>query len=502
MKLNHRLILCFFTLLIFCLAGCEDESVPVIPDPVQPEEPITEVPLPNGVEIKLQLSDVLLCPGEEISISIKNIVNDKSMGLDEVNFRLSPEVGRLDLETGKYQAPIQLDGPIHVELMAEYKNDTSIKSGEIIRLRPNDPTSYVLTQFAGIDHAVDSGQLPDGSLVFASSNPVEPPMIVGEQFKFEIYSTDQQGNLLWHTNLGPGLLRRIYVGREAIYGFGYLDGYVLVKFDFQGNLLAKNHLGVGQEQNHLTIESMLGNVNLDDDFICMITAHHPDQVYHSLFKFDRDLNPVSSKLLPRPSFDILPLGNSGYVLTGIFNGDFTVTDSDFEPLWTKNLPPNILAKTEVIKNGSKWEIWTINREYQNNSNSTNLIIHDELGNQLSSKKLDLSGSLYFYNFFGIEQLPNGDIWLVANGDKLITDKPYLEDNTIGNFFHLIKLSPTGEILDQAWVEDLGFRPPDFPGGFPLKYFGLYQGENGLILSGKWYSNFLIQFNSQNSYSPC
>jgi hypothetical protein len=59
MKLNHRLILCFFTLLFFCLAGCEDESVPVIPDPVQPEEPITEVPLPNGVKIKLP---IVRCP--------------------------------------------------------------------------------------------------------------------------------------------------------------------------------------------------------------------------------------------------------------------------------------------------------------------------------------------------------------------------------------------------------------------------------------------------------
>lgn len=88
------------------------------------------------------------------------------------------------------------------------------------------------------------------------------------------------------------------------------------------------------------------------------------------------------------------------------------------------------------------------------------------------------------------------------GEEFVSDKPHFKNVSINGFFNLIQLSSTGDLINQIHEERLGFVPPEFPGGFPLKFFGLYQGENGLILLGKWFNGLLVQFNSENAFSPC
>ncbi|MFN3999971.1 hypothetical protein [Algoriphagus sp.] len=89
--------------LIFFLFGCEEEPIPVIPDPTA-QPPITR--LPDGVYFTLKVSDVLLCPEEEISISV-DAGDNKPIDLKELNFYFSPDIGSLDLTSGKYKAPFQ-----------------------------------------------------------------------------------------------------------------------------------------------------------------------------------------------------------------------------------------------------------------------------------------------------------------------------------------------------------------------------------------------------------
>lgn len=88
------------------------------------------------------------------------------------------------------------------------------------------------------------------------------------------------------------------------------------------------------------------------------------------------------------------------------------------------------------------------------------------------------------------------------GEESVSDKSHFRDVSISDFFNLIQLSSTGDLENQMNVERLGFVPPEFPGVFPLKFFGLYQGENWLILLGKLLNGFLVQFNSQTTFSSC
>jgi hypothetical protein len=487
MEPKNKPLFYFLMFLIFSFLACEDEQAPKT---ISPEE-LEKV-------IYLQTSNWLVCPGQEIGIFIKDI-NGAQIDLSEVKIYLSPEIGTIDLQSGKYLAPNQIDGPLRIEILAEYKKDKNVKSGRLIHLRPYDPKSYILTGFSGIESAIDSGQLPDGSLVFASDNPIEPPRTNYDMFDFEIFCTDQKGSLLWHTNLGKGLLRRIFVGREVIYGIGYLDGPVVVQFDFQGNLLGKKYLAIEKEENWLTNESMIGVVNGSDEFICMLT-HSNGNPSHTLFKFDYDLNLIHSISLPKPANRIVPLGNTGYLLTNILNGDFTVVDSNLSPLWNINFDPNGGSVNGVIENNDHFEIWTINeKEY---TNEIYLAVHSTNGNQISTKRLPFSEKLFFNRFYALHQFENGDIWLIASSEDHSFEKPFFENEYIPNFFHLIKLSSSGEILQQAWIERMNFIAPDFPGGWPLKFFGLHQGKDGLLLSGKWYYNFLIQLNPENTFSPC
>lgn len=478
----------FLMFLLFSLLACEKESIFENIQPDKQEEP--------EKIIYLQVSDWLVCPSQEINLSIKN-EEGEIIDRNEVKFYLIPEIGTIDLQSGKYISPDQIEEPIRVEILAEYNKDKNVKSGKSIYLRPHDPKSFVLTRFSGIDHAIDSGQLPDGNLVFASNNPVEPPLING-MFDFEIFCTDLQGNLIWHTNLGNGILQRIFVSQNVIYGIGYHDGYVVVQFDFQGKLLAKKYLEIEQVENHLINESMSCAVNESDEFVCMLS--HANGSAHSLFKFDKDLNLMGSKSIAKSGNRLIDLGNTGYLLTGLLNGDFEVVDSNLAPLWSKKFNPNAGSTNGVVEKNAKLEIWTIIRELHNNE--VILVIHNTYGNQISTKRLPFSEKLFFNQFYGVKQFQNGDIWLVASSQDHSFEKPYFENEYVPNLFHLIKLSFSGEILEQAWIERLNFLPPHSPGGWPLKFFDLYQGREGLLLSGKWYNNFLIQLNPDNSFSPC
>lgn len=487
MEPKGKQLLYFLMILILCVVACEEEQIPkTLPsDQLEDLEKI----------IHLQTSDNLACPGQAIDLFIKNI-NGDAIDRNEVTFNLSPEIGIIDLQSGKYIAPDQINETLRIEILVEYKKDTNVKSGKFIHLRPHDPKSYVLTRFSEIESAVDSGQLPDGSLVFASDNPIEPPRTNFGMFEFEIFCTDQKGNLLWHTNLGPGLLRKIFVGREVIYGIGYLDGPIVVQFDFQGNLLAKKYLEIEQEENWLTNESMVGSVNTDDEFVCMIT--HAFSTAHTIFKFDKVLNLINSIPLPKPASSIVPIGNTGYLLTNY--GDYAVVNSSLSPQWGMDFDPNGGATNGIIEKNGQLEIWTIFEKVY--TNEIYLVVHDTNGNKISTKRLLFSDKLFFGNFYGIKQFENGDVWLIASSEDHSFEKLNFENEFIGNFFHLIKLSPEGEILEQSRIERLNFLPPQFIGGWPLKFFGLYQGKDGLLLSGKWYYNFLIQLNPDNSFSPC
>ncbi|MFN3999970.1 hypothetical protein [Algoriphagus sp.] len=146
------------------------------------------------------------------------------------------------------------------------------------------------------------------------------------------------------------------------------------------------------------------------------------------------------------------------------------------------------------------EIWTIIREIA--FNSISLKKYDLSGNQIEDKKLQFQDRLFFSDFHDIVQLPNGTIWLVASSRLYPSSKPFLNDESLYNFFHLIQFSPEGNILKETTVESLNFNPPSFPGGWRIKYQSLFLGNEGLILAGQWYYNFLVKTNSQYNFSPC
>lgn len=486
--------------MIFFLFGCDEEPIPVIPDPIL-DPPITEVPpisgLPKSVYFTLKVSNFLLCPGEEISISA---VGDdlKPIDLKDLNFYLSPDIGSLDLTSGKYIAPSQVDQPITVELWAESKKDTSFKKGKVLRILPHTPGSKVLSQFNGIIAAVDSKQLPDGSLIFASNNPAQPPGIFGNA-DFEIFCSDQNGNLLWHTKLGKGTLRRIYVGKDAIYGLGYLNGvgFVAVKFDFKGKHIATKSLGIGYEMDFNILENLKGSFNDQGDFF----IGYGQYSLRMMLKLDGDMNLSPAKQIPAHGLDFYFLENSKFlIINQSLNGGFVVTDSELKLLWEKSFWSYSLNITRVIKEEKGWEIWTIIREYA--TNSVSLKKFDLSGNQIEDKKLQFQDRLFFGDFHDIVQLPNGTIWLVASSRLYPSSKPFLNDESLYNFFHLIQFSPEGNILKETTVESLNFNPPSFPGGWRIKYHSLFLGDEGLILAGQWYYNFLVKTNSQYNFSPC
>jgi hypothetical protein len=500
MTLRYKHIYWIWLPLFFFLFGCEEEPIPVIPDPT-PEPPITEVPpitgLPEGIYFTLKVSDVLLCPEEEISVSA--VGGDlKPVDPKDLNFYLSPDIGSLDLTSGKYIAPSQVDQPITVELWAESKKDTSFKSGKILRILPHVPGSKVLTQFNGIIAAVDSKQLPDGTLIFASNNPAEPPGIFGNA-DFEILCSDQNGNLLWNTKLGKGTLRRIYVGNDAIYGLGYLNdvGFVVVKFDFQGKHIATKSLGIGFEMDFNLLENLKGSFNDQGDFFIA----YGSLSLRMMLKMDGEMNLSSALPIPAHGLEFYSLENSKFLITsGPLDAGFVVTDSELKTLWKKSFGSGTSDVTRPIKTENGWEIWAIIHEYT--TNSISLKKYDLSGNQIEDKKLQFQERLFFSDLHDIVQLPNGTIWFVASSRLYPSSKPLLNDESLFNFFHLIQISSEGNILKETTVESLNFNPPSFYGGWKMKYQSLFLGNEGLILAGQWYYNFLIKTNSQYNFSPC
>lgn len=494
MKFGYKKYYWIWLPLFFFLLGCEEEPIPVIPSPT-PDPPIIGVPNPSY--FTLEVSDLLLCPEQEISISAFG-GDSKPIDLGELNFYFSPDIGNLDLASGKYKAPSQVDQPTTVELWAESKKDTSFKKGKILRILPHVPDSKVLTQFNGIREAVDSKQLPDGSLIFASNNPADPPGIANI-FDFEIFCSDQNGNLLWHTTMGKGTLRRIYVGKDAIYGLGYLNsvGFVVVKFDFQGKHIATKSLGIGFEMDSNLLENLKGSFNDQGDFFIGY-GHFSMQM---MLKLDGEMNLSSALPIPAHGLEFFSLENSKFLITsGPLEGGFVVTDSELKMLWKKSFGSGIMDITRVIKNENGLEIWTIIREYA--TNSVSLKKFDLSGNQIEDKKLQFQDPLYFRSLHDIVQLPNGTIWLVANSEFYPSSKSFLKDKLVGNFFHLIQFSPEGNILHETTVESLNFRPPSLPGGWDIKYQSLFLGNEGLILAGQWFYNFLVKTNSHYDFSPC
>lgn len=493
MVLNHRLLLCFSTVLIFCLAGCEEEPVPVIPDPAQPEEPSVKIPYANLFELKVSQSSI--CAGGEARITLTDL-DRKPLEFGNFNFYLSPDIGILNLDSGTYQAPSSLDSAVFVELWAENKKDTSRKSGKILRLHPADPQSNVLTKFSGVNEAVDSKQLPDGSLIFATNSPAEPPGIANV-FDFEIFCTDQKGNLLWHNKLGKGVLRRLYVGKDAIYGLGFLNEFVVVKFDFQGNHLATKSLGLESAMDFNLLENLKGSFDEQGDFL----IGYGTNSLRMMLKMDKELNLSSAKPIPALGLDFYSLGNSKFLITSQYlDGGFVVTDSELNTLWEKSFVSGTMVISRAIKEEKDWKIWSIVREYS--TNSVYLKTFDLDGNQLEDKKLPFPERLFFNQFHDIVQLPNSTIWLVASSQIYPSNRLFLKDQFITNIFHLIQLSQEGNILQETTIESFNFEAPSFPGGWRTKYQGLYQGIDGAILAGQWYYNFLIQLNHDNSFSPC
>lgn len=483
--------------LFFFLLGCEEEPIPVIPNPT-PEPPIIGVPdSTNYTYFTLRVSDLLICPEEEISISAIG-ADFKPIDAKELNFYLSPDIGSLDMASGKYTAPSQVDEPITVEFWAERKSDTSFKTGEILRILPHVPGSKVLSQFNGINAAVDSKQLPDGSLIFASNNPAEPPGIAGF-FEFEIFCSDQNGNLLWNTKLGKGTLRRIYVGKDAIYGLGYLNGFgfAVAKFDFKGKHIVTKSLGIGLEPDPYLLENLKGSFNDQGDFFIA----YGNTSLRMMLKLDGEMNLSSAKPILAFGLDFYFLENSKFLITSQSqDGGFIVTDSELKTLWEKSFGSGTLNITRAIKEENELKIWTLIREYS--SNSISLKKYDLSGNQIEDKKLQFQDRLFFNDFHDIVQLPNGTIWLVASSKYYPSTKSFLKDHFLNNIFHLVQLSEDGNILQETTVESLNFVAPSFPGGWRTKYQSLFLGNEGLILAGQWYYNFLIKTDSQYKFSPC
>ena len=477
----------------FLICACGEEHVPEISDPVPDPE------LPYGGAFQMNVSKASICPGEKIQISLSNY-DRKLLDFNNYNFYLSPEIGSLNLDSGYYQAPsLSLDSVVFIELWAESKKDTSLKSGKVLRIHPYVLHSYILRNFNGIFGAVDSKQLPDGSLVFASNNQAEPPGIAVGVFDFEIFCTDQKGNLLWKNNLGKGTLRRLYVGTDAIYGLGYIDpiGFVVTKFDFQGNHLATKNLEIGVEQNWSMLENLKGTINDRGDFFISYGTYFLSK----MLKLDKDLNLSSVNSIPIIGSDVFSIDDSRFLIMGddFYGRKFIVTDSELNMLWekTSGLNSSGLEIARAIKTEIGWEIWTISRDNISNS----LKKYDLSGNLIEDKTLSLK-ERFFISSLDIVQLPNGTIWLVASSTYYPSTKTFLMDQGFGYPFQLFQLSNNGDILKESYGASLNFTPPDFYGVWRLKYQGLYQGHDGMILTGQYYYNFVIQFISDDRYSPC
>jgi hypothetical protein len=477
-------------ILTFLICACNEDQVPVIPDPISdPEQPILDAFL-------MEVSNVSICPGEKTQISLSNY-DRKLLDFDDYNFYLSPEIGSLNLDSGYYQAPSSLDSEVFIELWAESKKDTSRKKGKVLRIHPNVLHSYILRNFNGITEAVDSKQLPDGSMIFASNTPTQPPGLAGHLTDFEIFCTDQKGNLLWKNKLGKGTLRRLYVGADAIYGLGHMNsaGFVVTKFDFKGNHLATKNLEIGVEMDFDILENLKGTFNDPGDFFIIYGAYPL-----TIVKLVRDMSLSTVNSFPYGE-DAYSLDGSKFLITSknLFFG-FVVTDSELKILWQKSPEINVLGITRAIKSETGWEIWTIIREYS--SNAVFLRKYDLSGNQIEDKKLSLNERLLINSLLDIVQLPNGTIWLVASSEIYPSAKPFLMDENFFYPFQLFQISKNGDILKESYVAKLNFTPPSFPGGWDLRYQGLFQGHDGMILTGQWYHNFVVQFNSDDKHSPC
>jgi hypothetical protein len=480
-------------ILTFFICACDEEHVPVISDPVpDPEQPI-------GGAFQMNVSKASICPEEKTQIAISNETG-KLIDFKNFNFYLSPEIGNLNLDSGYYQAPSSLDSEVFIELWAESKMDTSQKSGKVLRIHPNVPQSYSLMNFNGITGAVDSKQLPDGSLIFASNNQAEPPGIAVSVFDFEIFCTDQKGNLLWKNNLGKGTLRRLYVGADAIYGLGSINtlGFVVAKFDFQGNHLATKILEIGDKLDYNILENLKGTVNDRGDFFISYGTYSLSK----MLKLNKDLNLSSVYSMPINGSDVFSIDDSRFLIIGddFYGRKFIVTDSELNMLWEKS--PGIgsygLGIVRAIKSDTGWEIWAIISD----SNGASFTKYDLSGNLIEYKWLSVKERFLIGRLFDIVQFPNGEIWLVANSSFYPSTKPFLIDERFGSTYHLFQLSKNGDILKESHVARLNFTPPDFYGVWRFKYQGLFQGHNGIMLTGQYYYNYVIQFSPDDRYSPC
>lgn len=495
MRHSAKLLLNSGFILAFFVSSCQEDPIPIIktPDDI-PKEPIAVTPNPNL--FRLNFSQNSICPNEKIQISITDLDN-RPVDFENYKFHLNPTIGVLNLDSGYYQAPASLESEIFIELWAESKIDTSLKSGKVIRIQPKVSQSYILSKFNGVIEAVDSNQLPSGALIFASNNPAEPPGISGV-FDFEIFCTDQKGNLLWKNKLGKGTLRRLYVGAGVIYGLGYLNsiGFVVVKFDFNGNHLATKYLGIGEELNPFILENLKGTFNDQGDFFISYGIHF----LSLMLKLDNEMNLSTVNSMPTNSHGVHSLDGSRFLIDKKNNGGFDVTDSELIILWGKTFELRGIDITRAIKSESGSEIWSIFVE--NNSNSISIKKYDLSGNQIVDKKITFKEGLILGSLHDLVQLQNDSIWLVASSRFYPSSVPFLNDENFYNHYHLIQLSKNGDILKETFVSKFNFTAPSFPGGWQVRYQGLFQGQDGLILTGQWYYNFVIQISPEGNFSVC
>lgn len=477
------------------MSSCDEDPIPIIPDP-DIDPPIGVVPNPHLFQ--LNVSQSILCEGDQTDILLSDYDN-KPKELANYTIYIFPEIGILNLETGYYQAPENLDQEMILQLWAVSKADTSVRSGQLLRLQPLVPGSRVLSQFSGIIESVDSEQLPDGSLIFATNNPANPPGLLTSS-EFEIFCTDQEGNLRWNTQLGRGTLRRLYVGKDAIYGLGHLnsEGLVAVKFDFDGNHLGTKTLGIDYNWNTSILENLKGSITEAGEFF----IGYGTTSLRMMLKWDQEMNLSSAKPIPTHGSDFYTLGNSNLLInSSTYNQGFMVTDSALNVLWEKSFGDGVFTITRSIKTASGGKIWTIICEYS--SNSFNLKTFDLDGNPILDKKLSLPAGFSLTDLHDVAQLPNEEIWLVSSSVFVPKTNPVFEEESIPFSYHLFQFTPDGELVKEARIGNPKLVPaPSFPGGWPTHYQGLFQGENGLILTGQWFYNFLIQLSPDYRYSSC
>jgi len=488
----RRLKFSFFAFsigLVLVFSSCEEEPLPVIPDPDNPTSGTPKPPV-NSSYFDLRVSQEHLCASESSQITIRdgnNLVKD----LKEFTFFLSPAIGRVDVEKGVYQAPSNLDSTVTIALWAVPKSDTTFKTGKFLRVNPTDSESKLLKGFGEISASVDTKQLPDGNLIFATNSPSDPPGIFPYS-AFEIFCTNQQGQLLWKNNLGKGILRSLIVGKDVIYGLGYLEGFVAVKFDFKGNHLGTYSLELGSEKNDQLLENLKGVVDEQDD---LFVAYGTFDL-RFLKKIDSKGNVSDPKPIGFSADDFFALENSKLVFTQDKTSRvFIVTDRELKVLWSKNFGD----KTRIIRVGDSQEIWSISRT---ESHFEYLISRfDVNGTIKSSKIIRLKKGIYFGDLYDLVQLPNQSIWLVGNG-AMNASHPNLPDKQYGFRFFLVNISPEGENLKEVPIESLNFQVPYLPGGWRTKFHGLFHGSVGPMLAGQWFYNFLVQLGPNLSYSPC